>query len=85
MRSSGCQRKAKKKEKKRPKCFALLSARHSRSLSWDVMSSSCDGEPARRLESSIEFQVADLLLRVAVRKSESAGPGAFAPESTLAC
>lgn len=84
VQSGGCQR-GKKKKKKRPKCFALLSASHSRSLSWDVMSSGCDGEPASRLESSVAFQVADLLFRVAMRTSESAGPGVLAPESTLAC
>lgn len=83
VQSGGCQRG--KGKKKRPKCFALLSASHSRSLSWDVMSSGCDEEPASRLESSVAFQVADLLFRVAMRTSESAGPGALAPESTLAC
>lgn len=84
VQSSGCQRKEEKKKKK-TKVLCLLSARHSRWLSWDVMSWSCDGEAASRLESGVAFQVAHLLFRAPMRKSESARLGALAPESTLAC
>lgn len=67
----------KKKKKKVPKCFTCCQQRHSRSLSWDVMSSSCDGGKRRgRLESGVAFQVAHLLFRVATTKSESATPPA---------